>query len=365
MATSAVAVRSTSILTPVVDFLLVGGLSMIIFIPILASGQEITWVTIGTVAWIQLIVNYAHFLGSFRIVYRSKEMILRHKWATIGVPLIMAVCLVYALYEARTGSQFMLAMFFMVASGYLAWHYTGQTWGMMVVFAHLNGIRHTRLEYWLIRGGLRILLVWHLMWFLKVTLANPALVEAAFQVTSYLTIAAFVMGAAGLIHIRMRTGKNPPFRGVVAWVALFVWYAFIARYGLMGLFLVQLAHALQYLEFPLRVEINRAAQQTIRSQGTQLALYVLGMLGTTVLITLFVPGPTKAVASHLLGAGPESVAPVLISYYIAIHHFFADGVIWKLRNPDVQEDLFAHARPVANTAEGAAPMWWQRAFWVK
>ena len=86
------------------------------------------------------------------------------------------------------------------------------------------------------------------------------------------------------------------------------------------------------------------------------------MLGATLLVTLFVPGPTKAAAASLLGAGPDSVAPVLISYFIGIHHFFTDGVIWKLRNPDVQEDLFAHARPVAATVP-VPPMWWEKRFW--
>ncbi len=364
MATSAASVRSTSVLSPIVDFLCVGGLSIIVFVPLLLSGQDITWVTIGTVAWAQLIVNYAHFMASYRIVYRNKETMLKHKWATIGIPLIMAVCLVAALFEVQQGSQTMLAIFFAVASGYLAWHYTGQAWGMMVTFAHLNGLRHDRLEYWLIRGGLRILLAWHVMWFLRTTLRNPETVEAAYQLVSWLTIAALFMGIAGFIHMRLRTGKLPPFRGLVAWAAIFVWYALIAKFGLVGLFLVQFAHALQYLEFPVRLEMNRAVKQHVRTQATQVALYVVGLLIATLLVSTFVPGPTKAVAATLMGAGPDSVAPVLISYFIAIHHFFTDGVIWKLRNPDVQEDLFAHARPVAATTP-VPPLWWEKGFWIR
>jgi hypothetical protein len=27
---------------------------------------------------------------------------------------------------------------------------------------------------------------------------------------------------------------------------------------------------------------------------------------------------------------------------INIHHFFIDGAIWKLRNPEVRRELFAH-----------------------
>jgi hypothetical protein len=27
---------------------------------------------------------------------------------------------------------------------------------------------------------------------------------------------------------------------------------------------------------------------------------------------------------------------------IALHHYFIDGALYKLRNPDVRRDLFAH-----------------------
>jgi hypothetical protein len=28
--------------------------------------------------------------------------------------------------------------------------------------------------------------------------------------------------------------------------------------------------------------------------------------------------------------------------FINIHHYFTDGVIWKISDPDVRRDLFAH-----------------------
>ena len=29
---------------------------------------------------------------------------------------------------------------------------------------------------------------------------------------------------------------------------------------------------------------------------------------------------------------------------INIHHFFTDGALWKLRNPEVRRELFAHTQ---------------------
>ena len=60
---SIVAPRSTSIISPVVDFLCVGGLSLIVFVPLLLSGGDLSLVSLGAVVWAQLLVNYAHFMA--------------------------------------------------------------------------------------------------------------------------------------------------------------------------------------------------------------------------------------------------------------------------------------------------------------
>ncbi|HLG06365.1 MAG TPA: hypothetical protein VI383_09470 [Gemmatimonadales bacterium] len=373
--TAATLPRSSSIISPIVDFLSVGGLSMIVLIPLLLSGVDDiqTIVSLGAVAWAQLIVNYAHFMQSYRIVYRDRDMILKHKWATIGIPLLMIVGVVLAIVEVDQGSRVLLTAFFAIGSGYLAWHYTGQAWGMMVSFAHLRGSRFDRVEYWMIRGGLRLLLAWHVAWFMRywtsVESYGPVAslnlyAGVAYDAATYGSVLAFGLGAIGLIRMRLRTGQAPPFRGVVAWAAIFVWYAAVARWGLAGLFLVQFAHALQYLEFPARLEINRAIGHPGGHPVSHMLGYAAALIGVTFLVTLFVPGPTKAVAAGFFGAGPESVAPILVSYFIAIHHFFTDGVIWKLRMPEVQKELFAHARPVAATVP-VPPLWWEKRFWQR
>jgi hypothetical protein len=42
--------------------------------------------------------------------------------------------------------------------------------------------------------------------------------------------------------------------------------------------------------------------------------------------------------------------------FINIHHYFTDGVIWKLRNPEVRRELFAHVpAPKAREERGAEP----------
>src|ERR1043166_1492256 len=95
----------SSILSPAADLLLVGGLSLVVFIPLLLSGRsDLVLIGAGAQAWIATAINMPHFMASYRLVYRSRQSILRHKWASIYVPLILVVYIVFALFEAQTSN---------------------------------------------------------------------------------------------------------------------------------------------------------------------------------------------------------------------------------------------------------------------
>jgi hypothetical protein len=91
-----------------------------------------------------------HFMASYRLVYGSRDMILRHKWASIYVPAILVAYIALALWDAQNSDAqhppALAIILIAVASGYLAWHYTGQVWGMMASFAYLGGMRFERVR---------------------------------------------------------------------------------------------------------------------------------------------------------------------------------------------------------------------------
>jgi len=340
--------RSTSpaILSPVVDLLCVGGLSLIVFVPLLLSGRtDLVFVGAGAQAWLGATINMPHFMASYRIVYRSKEMILKHRWASLYVPALLLLFAVAALWEAQHGSRVLVVLYVGAASAYLAWHYTGQVWGMMASYAYLAGQKFEAREKLLVRTSLRILLAWHVTWFLYTQLRDPRAVRPAYLLVSAGTLVAFALGVVGLWRMRRRTGTLPPARALVAWLAIFVWYAMIAR-DPRAIFWVQIAHALQYLAFPLRVEMNRtSAGDAGRRAGrvaAHMALYGGALLAVSVLVARVVPGQAMGVVGSVFGEEPGRVAPILILMFINIHHYFTDGVIWKIGDPEVRHDLFAH-----------------------
>ena len=360
---SVVSSRSPAILSPTLDLLFVGGLSLLVFIPLLLSGRtDLVVIGAGAQAWIATLVNMPHFMASYRLVYRSRETILKHKWASIYVPAILICYITLALWRAKDVPELGIILV-TVASAYLAWHYTGQVWGMMASFAYLEGTSFDKTERTLIRTGLRVLLAWHVSWFLYTQLRDPSRVRPLYLVISAGTVVAFLLGAIGLAKMRRRTGRFPPARSLVAWFAIFVWYAAMAR-DPRALFWVQIAHALQYLAFPVRVEMNRssrAAPTSPRRMALHMAGYGAILLTVSVAIAQLVPMSAMGVVGNLFGEEPGRAAPILLLMFINIHHYFTDGVIWKISNAEVRRDLFAHVAPTGSPAKNAAVATRQRA----
>ena len=337
-----------SILSPTLDLLFVGGLSLIVLVPMLLSGaRDLVLVGAGVQAWIATLINMPHFMASYRIVYRDRAMIMKHKWASIYVPLILAVYSAIAVWQAQE-SQALVIVLITVSSAYLAWHYTGQVWCMMASFGHLEGKGFDKTERLLIRTGLRILLVWHLVWFLYTQLKDPSRVRPFYLAVTFATLVAFGLGMAGLVRLRRRTGQTPATRAVVAWIAIFVWYAAMAR-DPKALFWVQIAHAVQYLAFPIRVEMNRAAPSAGRF-GLHMIGYGVGLVLVSLLVAQVVPVALMGAVGRVFGEEPGKAAPVLILMFINIHHYFTDGVIWKISNPEVRRELFSHVSPASREA---------------
>jgi hypothetical protein len=298
-------------------------------------------------------------MASYRLIYRSRTMIMRHKWASIYLPVILLLYTGVALWEAQS-SPAMVIVLITVSSVYLAWHYTGQVWGMMASFAYLSGAGFDKTEKRLIRNSLRVLLAWHLTWFLYTQLRDPSTVQLLYTVVSAGTLIAFGLGAFGLLRMYRRTGQAPPFLAVVAWLAIFVWYAVMAR-DPKALFWIQIAHALQYLAFPVRLEINRHVAATAKAEpkGSRLVLHMVLygaiLLAVSYVMSQVLPAPVMTVVGDLFGEGSAKAAPVLLLTLVNIHHYFTDGVMWKISNAEVRQELFAHVprREPAPVAGGA------------
>jgi hypothetical protein len=357
--TESTAVTRPAIISPLVDALCVGGLSLLLLLPLLLSGRsDLVIVSLAMQAWIAALVNMPHFMASYRLIYRNRETINAHRWAAIYVPLILITYIAFAVWRSQETDLY-VSILMTVQGAYLAWHYTGQAWGMMATYVYLGGQSFQPLERRLIRGGLYLLLAWHVAWFFRwgfgTTRFGP-LLESLYLMMTLLSAVALAGGIAGLTMMKIRTGRFPPAKALIAWGAIFVWYAAMAR-DPRAIFWVQIAHALQYLIFPFRVEINRTKRNTTGPSRvvTHMAIYLVLLLAVSVAMAVWIPARAMDVVANWLGRPPGEVTALSVLAFLNIHHYFTDGVMWKLRNPAVREDLFGHLPRPAPATPVAAP----------
>lgn len=347
-AAAAAPAPAAAIISPFIDTLCTGGLSLLVLVPLLVMGRtDMLLVSLGVQAWIGALVNMPHFLASYRMVYRTRASIRQHPWAAIYVPTLLLIACVVAVFASRS-TDVPISALLTISSAYLAWHYTSQAWGMAATFTYLDANPFNQRERRLVRSSLYILTGWHVVWFFHLGYSQYVDLTPLYLGLSALTAVALGLGLTGFWLHRRRTGRSAPLRAWIPWIAIFVWYATMARVGLAALFIVQIAHAIQYLIFPFRVEVNRTRRALRADRGPVLAVYLGGylilLLGGSILAGIALPLGAMAVVTGWIGSRPGEVVGFAISAFFNIHHYFTDGVVWKLRDPAVREDLFGHLK---------------------
>ncbi len=348
------ATQTKAIITPRIDAICGGGLSLVVAVIVIAyglvteAGMGRMLVAIQVYLFTDLLINWPHFMASYRLLYSKRANFQRHPLVTIGMPIAALTLFAYIAYRCytdpattSTSSLMVLSVIHVFAPIMLAWHYTGQSWGMTACFAFLSGLRMNDRERRLIRAGFYTLFVYHiglayqLFGYVQGLFAEQEagvyLMQAIISVSRVAVFVGFALGLMGFRELAQRTGKSIPMRVWLPWLATFSWYAMVDVYP-VSFFLLQIFHALQYLSFPIRVELNQYS--TPQHQWRHLIVYYLA-------ITLI--GAVAFGWSDFFDLGaawlPMGTATWMI---INVHHYFIDAVIWKIRDPEVRHALFGH-----------------------
>jgi hypothetical protein len=334
-----------AIFSPTLDFLCIGGIGICALALIALSPQDLAsyayWPAM--ILGLQILFNFPHFIASYRLLYQSKEIVYRYKWASIYLPIVLSSYLLFSLVHPVVFREPINKKYFHLAdltSGmYLAAHYAGQTWGMVASFSYLGGVQIQKIERLVLRTVLLVFVAWHVAianhLVPKYTLFVPELkpfLDTLLEVIRPLAHVAMVVAIAVFVRMGYRTKRVPPLSALVPIPLLYFGYLVFTR-GYAGLLLLQVCHALQYLIFPLRVEINRSHSEGSRAERNHIVMYVLALIAAGAFLFL---GP-DALPGETLPFG----ATILLAL-INIHHFFIDGCVWKISTPEVKKDLFRH-----------------------
>jgi hypothetical protein len=330
-----------------VDALATGGASIVLAVALLTSSEWGARVAVEQILLLQVLVNAPHFAASYFLLYGGQPR--RHPWSAFYVPALLVAYSVFALTQANATSRWVDGLA-IVAGVYLAWHYTGQAWGMMAVFSNLDGVPFAPRERFAIRAGLRLLLAFHVVWYCR--FVNNELLRETIGRAYPLAIGAYTLsiplGLYGLLACAGRTDRVPSLRTVLPWLAIHLWYLLMMRWP-KAIFWAQISHATQYLIFPARVEVNRHVE---RARGLGLVprpvlhmiawTFALAFAGVMIADGGLLPAALRAVFHPLLGRAASEAVPSLVFSFINIHHYFTDGAVWKLSDPTTRKELTAH-----------------------
>lgn len=375
-ATPSTSAARRAMITPFIDGLFGGGLSIVLVIALIVAkilypGMNLLQLEVGllVIFYLNLIINWPHFMASYRILYAEPKTIREHPFVAIGIPVGFFLLLAYIVgYAFMAGTDqvaqsvwitgIKLALFALM-SVQLAWHYTGQSWGMTASYLFIGGFRMEAIERHLIRSGFYALMIFHVIRlfsreeFLQtsfffgeeissmiVSFSNTVLLPF-WRVILLATIAA---GLVGFNRMAERTGQDIPKRSWIPWVATYSWY-FMADFlgaDLFAIAAIQIFHALQYLSFPLRVELNHFSDTHQANDGKRyqrtmhMTIYYALLIGLGWLAFKEIGDP---------GASSNALRVMIAACVVSginIHHYCIDNVIWKIRKPEVRHALFGH-----------------------
>ena len=132
----------------------------------------------------------------------------------------------------------------------------------------------------------------------KYTLLHPRLkpfLGSLLEVITPLAHVAMVVAVAVFVGTGYRIRRVPPLSTLVPIPLLYPGYLLFTR-GHAGLLLLQVCHALQYLIFPLRVEVNRSHIEGSQAERNHIVLYVLALIAVGAFVFL---GP-DALPGHVV-----------------------------------------------------------------
>lgn len=346
--------RSTYFINGPIDFLFIGGASIILYLlfrfPL--SNLDTYW-SFEAAYLMSWLVNWPHFSATSYRLYHSKSNILQYPLTAIGVPILLFFG-VLGSFLSPLGIAPFFVKFFTFWSPY---HYSGQSLGISLVYCNRAGYRLSALERKLLTGSI-------FFTFLTATarsetgtdpisyfgityprLGIPVGVADGLEVCMYLCALVF------LILMGIRTVKKkrlPPWILFLPAIAQYVWFHLGGRLPVFNVF-VPLFHSLQYLLIAWSVQLKEKMDQNGIGPSRGYAWKESLQWGTGNFlggVGLFWILPRLG---QLAGFPLSFAEPVLVAA-VQIHHFFVDGVIWKLRNPKVRSPLLVNIKEVYDAA---------------
>lgn len=284
-----------------------------------------------------LVFNYPHYMATLYRAYRTHEDVTKYKYFTLYFTglIVLTAILTHWSYE-------LLPWVFTTYVTWSPWHYTGQNYGLAMMFARRAGAQPStwqrNLFYTAFHSSFFILF----FTFHSGPSSDPVLVSLGFPIgfgywARVILVGLFLVTSLWSVWLLVRQSS---WKAMLAPIVLlstqFLWFVAptLLEFG-SGISIAQtryssgvlaVMHSAQYL-WITSYFARREAQAGATSPGWSFAAY----FGTLIVggIALFLPGPWLiSYVFHYDFAASFLIFTAIVN----IHHFMMDGVIWKLRD---------------------------------
>jgi tetratricopeptide (TPR) repeat protein len=283
-----------------------------------------------------LFFNYPHYMATIYRAYHRAEDFHKYRIFTVHITALIVLTLVLSHSWACV-----LPWIFTIYLTWSPWHYSGQNYGLFMMFARRAGAKPSDATRRALYGAF---IVSYLILFLGfhtgassdslfLSIGIPAAVSRWEQIL--LAIAFVALGSYGLLQLGRETGWRRLLPSLTLFSSQFLWFLLPAGISLIkGLEVPQsrystgvlaVMHSAQYLWITSYYARREATGENGRNWRAWAYFGVLLAGG----IALFVPGPW--LASRLFHHD-FSTSFLIFTALVNIHHFILDGAIWKLRD---------------------------------
>ncbi|HXH32130.1 MAG TPA: hypothetical protein VNJ01_15100 [Bacteriovoracaceae bacterium] len=351
------------LLHPVVDPLMMGGLSLVFFVAMhffvdpSASTYKLSWVMFV----MSMVVNFPHFMASYVLMYRDyrKEILSNWKftWAGLIAPVALGTSMAaFTYYSVSTGSHKTLGYLPSLMYLLVGHHYVKQIYGCVMVSSAKAKFYFSPLEskaLWVTMYS-----VWMMSFlsfnsytvnthnFYGISYSTLGLGKIWLTLVNLATAVSVVAFLATMVKRYVTDGRIMPLSAWTAIVSIFVWYI-PSFYHQHYFYMIPFFHSLQYLLFSSVFAKNKALDLSrVHEDGPRQRASFLKNLGTFFGLTI-VTGllAWHYIPSHLdsLGLVSNVLGPTFFMFsfqiFLNIHHYIMDNVLWRKENLQIKKYL--------------------------
>ena len=283
-----------------------------------------------------IVFNYPHFMATIYRAYHTREQFEKYKFFTLHLTLLMAVTAVMLHASYR-----LVPWVFTLYICWSPWHYSGQNYGLLMMFARRSGATITPNERRWLHGAFVASYLMLLASFMTggsndpliLSLGLPAKVTLPARLLLGLAFAALAFAAFN--PLVRRSGMRAMAAPLTLLVTQFLWFVLPTLLELHAQYqipqtryssgILAVLHSAQYLwitSYYQRREARAAGESGWRMAGYFVTLVAGG-------IALFIPGPW--LVSYIFHYD-FTTSFLIFTALVNIHHFILDGALWKLRD---------------------------------